>query len=195
MGESMNNDESQTVLIVDDQSEAVDLYSKFLAEEYTVLTACSGTEALEKVNSDVAVVLLDRRMPGVSGDDLLETIRERGIDCRVVMITAISPEIDILDLPFDEYLVKPVSRDEVRDAVSRMLVRASYDDTIQEIVAIVSKMATLESMLTLPEMEASSEYAALTERFADLRAEINLRGSDGEMYPEFSTEKIDNVFS
>ncbi|EMA63089.1 HoxA-like transcriptional regulator [Halorubrum lipolyticum DSM 21995] len=165
-----------------------------MADEYTVLTAHSGTEALEKVSPDVDVVLLDRRMPGLSGDDVLETIREREIDCRVVMVTAISPGTDILDLPFDDYLVKPVSRDDIRDAVSRMLVRASYDDTIQELVAIVSKMATLESMMTLSEMEASSRYTALTERFADLRAEIDVPGSDTELYSEFSTEKIDGVF-
>ena len=195
MGESATVDENQTVLIVDDQPEEVDLYSAFLAEAYTVATAYSGAEALEKVSSDVAVVLLDRRMPGLSGDDVLKTIRERGLDCRVVMVTAIAPGTDILDLPFDEYLVKPVSRGEVRDVVSRMLVRASYDETVQEIVAIASKMATLESKMTLPEMEASPEYAALTERFADLRAEVDLRGSDGETYPEFSTEKIGGVFS
>ncbi|WP_082222607.1 response regulator [Halorubrum halophilum] len=195
MGESIDTHERQTVLIVDDQPDEVDLYSEFLAEDYTVLTAYSGAEALETLSSDVAVVLLDRRMPGMSGDDVLATIREREIDCRVVMVTAISPGTDILDLPFDDYLVKPVSREDIRDAVSRMLVRASYDETMREIVATVSKMATLESMMTLPEMEASSEYTALTERFDDLREEINLWGPNGEPYPEFSTEKIDGVFS
>lgn len=195
MGDPVNVDKEKTVLIVDDQPEDVDLYSEFLAEDHTVSTAHSGAEALEKVSSDVAVVLLDRRMPGISGDDVLETIRERGIDCRVVMVTAISPGTDILDLPFDDYLVKPVSRDEIRDAVSRMLVRASYDETIQEIVAIVSKMATLEAKMTLEEMDASPEYVALTERFADLRAEIDLRESADKMYVESSTEKIDGIFS
>lgn len=195
MGESNDIDNRQTVLIVDDQPNEADLYAEFLGDDYTVTTANSGKEALEKVHSGVAVVLLDRRMSGVSGDDVLAAIREREIDCRVVMVTAISPGSDILDLPFDDYLVKPVSGDDIRDAVSRMVVRASYDDAIQEIVAIVSKMATLESMLTLSEMEASSEYAALTERFADLRAKVDLRGSDDELYPEFSAEKIDGVFS
>ena len=195
MGESIETHKRQTVLIVDDQPEEVDLYSEFLAKEYTVVTAHSGAEALEKVSSDVGVVLLDRRMPGMSGDDVLEAIRERGIDCRVVMVTAIAPGTDILGLPFDDYLVKPVSRDEIRDAVSRMLVRASYDDTVQEAVAIVSKMATLESKMTLAEMEASPRYIALTERFADLRTEIGLRDSKDEMYVESSAEKIDGIFS
>lgn len=194
MSESADADERQTVLIVDDQPNEADLYSDFLTEEYTIVTAYSGREALEKVNSDVSVVLLDRRMPGISGDDVLETIRDRGIDCRVVMVTAVSPGADILDLPFDDYLVKPASRDEIRNAVSRMLVRASYDDTIQEIVAIVSKMATLESKMSLSEMEASPEYVALTERFVDLRTEIDLRDSNDKMYVESSTEKIEGIF-
>lgn len=195
MGDTVDIGTNQTVLIVDDQPNEVELYSEFLADDYRILTAHSGKEALEKVSSDVDVVLLDRRMPGTPGDDVLEAIRDRGIDCRVVMVTAISPGTDILDLPFDDYLVKPVSQDEIRNAVSRMLVRASHDDTIQEIVAIVSKLATIESKMTLSDMEASPEYVALTERFADLRTEIDLSDLDGEMYVESSREKIEAVFS
>lgn len=194
MGESVDGGKRQTVLIVDDQPNQVDLYSKFLAEEYTLLTAHTGKEALEKLNSDVAVVLLDRRMPDVSGDDVLRTIRERGIDCRVVMLTGIAPGVDILDLPFDDYLVKPVSRDEVRGAVSRMLVRASYDESVREVVATVSKMATLESKMSLTELNESPEYVALTEQFADLRTEADLGEADDEMYAESSSEKIETIF-
>jgi DNA-binding response OmpR family regulator len=195
MGESVKSDKPRTLLIVDDQPNQVDLYSKFLAEEYAILTAHSGKEALEKVSSDVAVVLLDRRMPGISGDDVLNAIRERGIDCRVVMVTGVAPGIEILDLPFDEYLVKPVSRDELRDAVSRVLARASYDESVQEIVATVSKMATLESKMTLSELEESPEYVALTERFAALRTEMGVKNSDDGVYTESSTEKIETIFS
>jgi CheY-like chemotaxis protein len=105
---------------VDDEVETADLFTEMLRDDYAVRTAYSGEEALGMMNSDVSVVLLDRRMPGMSGDEVLQTIRARDFDCRVVMVTALEPDIGILELPFDEYLVKTVMRDEIRDAVSRM---------------------------------------------------------------------------
>lgn len=183
------------MLVVDDEQETADLYTEFLADAYTVRTAYSGEKALDAVDADVAVVLLDRRMPGISGDEVLQTIRARDLDCRVVMVTAIEPDIEVLDLPFDDYLVKPVSRDMIRDAVSAMLVRRTCDDTIREIVALTSKMATLESKLSLPELEASPKYAAAEARFAELRDEADLGEPTDDVYTELTVDKIRALFS
>lgn len=182
-----------TVLVVDDDSETADLYAEYLDETYAVRTAYSGEEALDAVDSDVDVVLLDRRMPGLSGDDVLDTIRERGIACRVVMVTALEPDVDILALPFDDYLVKPVSRESLCDAVSRMIRRNECDAEIQEMIAIASKMATLESKLTLSELNASPEYAALEDQFADMRARTGFDDPTDEEYAEFTSEKIGSL--
>lgn len=195
MSNTKRTDTQSTVLVVDDERETADLYTDFLAEEYTVHTAYSGEDALEVVDTDVAVVLLDRKMPGISGDEVLQTIRARDLNCRVVMITAIEPDIDVLDLPFDDYLVKPASREMIRDVVSAMLVRNTCDDTIQEVVALASKMATLESKLSMPELEASSEYAALEARFTDLRDQTDIGEPTDEMYTKFTVEKIRALFS
>ncbi len=45
----------------------------------------------------------------MSGDEVLDTIAERGIDPAVVMVTAVDPDFDIVEMPFDEYLTKPVT--------------------------------------------------------------------------------------
>ena len=80
---------------------------------HDVRTAYGGEEALEKADEDVDLVFLDRQMPDMSGDDVLERVRERGLDCRVVMVTAVDPDFDIVEMPFDDYLTKPVMRDDV----------------------------------------------------------------------------------
>lgn len=184
-----------TVLVVDDDVETAQLFTDFLSDDYAVRTAYSGEEALELLDSDVSVVLLDRRLPGLSGDEVLSRIQADRTDCRIVMTTALDPDIDSLSLPFDDYLVKPISQEEVRDAVSRMQERHSCDEQIQEIFALVSKMATLESKLSIPEMEASSEYASLEARFAELHTETDLSASANGDYPEFTAEKIRALFS
>ncbi len=189
MGESGRGATEATVLIVDDDVDTVDLYTKFFTE-YRVLTAYSGEEALELVDETVDVVLLDRRMPKMTGDVVLETIRERDLDCRVVMVTAIEPDIETLELPFDDYLIKPVSPERLRDAVSRMLARNACDDALQELFVIISRMATLESKMSLDELQVSPEYSALESAFHELRTKAGTDRSNESMYAEFTDEKI-----
>ncbi|WP_132056828.1 response regulator [Halorussus amylolyticus] len=94
-----------TVLVVDDNRPLADGFAKILSEEYDVLTAYSAADARELFDTDLDVVLLDRRLPDGCGDDLLGEIRAEGLDCRVAVISASSPSPD---LDCDAYLTKPV---------------------------------------------------------------------------------------
>ena len=181
-------------ILVDDEEGILDLYTGYLEDTYAVRTASSGAEALDRIDDAVDVALLDRRMPGRSGDEVLEEVRARGIDCRVVMVTAIDPGVDVIDLDFDDYLVKPVSPGEVRDAVERMLVRDAYEERLQEAFATASKMATLESKTDVEDLEASDEYAALEARFAELRDVFKGIDPDDDLYVELSTGKLHTLF-
>ncbi len=84
-------------------------------------------------------------MPGLSGDEVLEQIRDRDLNSRVVMVTAVKPDFDIIDMGFDDYLVKPVSKDDLYTTVEGMLSRIEYDNQMQEYFSLVSKKAVLEA--------------------------------------------------
>jgi DNA-binding response OmpR family regulator len=161
------------VLIVDDESEVADVYELRLRDEYDTETAYGGEEALETVDESVDVVLLDRRMPGVSGDDVLETIRERGLDCRVVMITAVDPDFDIVDMPFDDYLCKPVQKEDLVAAIDQQLTANRYDDRLTEYLEVTSKIALLEAEKPASELDANDQVVELRERADSLRAEMD----------------------
>lgn len=79
-----------------------------LEDEYDVETAYGGRQSLEKIESETDIVLLDRRMPGISGDEVLAEIRDGDLECRVAMITAVDPELDFFGMPLDGFLLKPV---------------------------------------------------------------------------------------
>jgi two-component system response regulator AdeR len=159
------------VLVVDDEPDLVDLYAAYLEDDYEVFTATNGEAALDVLDDrSVDVVLLDRRMPELRGDDVLDRIRARGLRCRVALVTALEPEFDILELGLDAYLAKPVSRDELRETVSALLARTEYDDCLQELFALLSKRAALEATKPRAELDASDEFADLQARIADLRA-------------------------
>jgi DNA-binding response OmpR family regulator len=178
--------DSPTVLVVDDNRAIANTYTAFLSDEYSVRTAYNGKEALDMLDAEVDVVLLDRRMPEVSGDAVLEEIESSQLDCRVVMLTAVDPDFDIIDMGFDEYLVKPIEREELNDVVAEMLERATYDDEFRRFLALASKKATLEEEKSSAELEASEEYAKIKERLQERREHVGVDLSELE-------EDIDDV--
>ena len=125
------SEEDPLVLVVEDEPDLADLYATWLSESYRVRTAYGGHEAIEKLGSEVDVMLLDRRMPDLPGDEVLEVVRDRGLDCRVAMVTAVEPDFDIVAMGFDDYLVKPVSREDLQETVSNLVVRNEYDAGMQ----------------------------------------------------------------
>lgn len=120
-------DDRPTVLFVDDEPALADGHAAQLSDEHDTRTAHDGRSALETLDADVDVVFLDRRMPGLTGEEVLEAIRENGYDCRVVMLTGVEPAADIVEMGFDEYLVKPVGADELRATVDRLLTEGPVD--------------------------------------------------------------------
>jgi DNA-binding response OmpR family regulator len=167
------SEEYPVVLIVEDEPDLADLYATWLDDEYQVRVAYGGREALEELDEDVSVVLLDRRMPDLSGDEALAEIRSRGFDCRVAMVTAVEPDFDIVAMGFDDYLVKPVSKDALHDTVSSLLLRNAYDEGVQELFALASKKALLESEKGPTALAESEEYQELDEQLTELRRDLD----------------------
>ncbi|MFC7186582.1 HalX domain-containing protein [Halorubrum yunnanense] len=161
------------VLVVEDEPDLADLYAAWLGDEYRVRTAYGGQEALEELDradDEVDAILLDRRMPGLSGDEVLSAVRERGIDCRVAMVTAVEPDFDILKMGFDDYLVKPVTSDTLKETASGLLRRGEYDTEMQELFSLTSKKAMLETEKSATELADNDEYQRLTDRISELRS-------------------------
>lgn len=161
------------VLLVEDESDLADLYAAWLQDSYRVRTAYGGHEALEKLDEEVNIILLDRRMPGLSGDEVLDTVRERGIQCHVAMVTAVEPDFDILSMGFDDYLVKPVTRDALLETVSKLELRGEYDSGVQEMFSLASKKALLESEKTESELTENERYQELEGRLDELREQLD----------------------
>jgi DNA-binding response OmpR family regulator len=140
-----NRSAKPVVLVVDDDEDLADTCEYWLRDDYDVRVAYGGEDALSQADETVDVVLLDRRMPNLSGDDVLERLRERGLDCHVAMMTAVEPDTEIVDMPFDDYLVKPVTKTDVREAVEELVVRSEFDEEVREFFALESTEAALET--------------------------------------------------
>jgi len=162
---------SHTILLVEDEEGLADLYAIWLADEYEVRTVYSGEAALECVDKDVDPILLDRRMPSLSGDEVLAELRDRGYDCPVAMVSAVTPEFEIAKMPFDAYLCKPIEREQIQEAVARLVMLAESDELSRDAFAVAEKMAVLEAETTPEDRNNSSAFADLSERMDEIRDE------------------------
>jgi len=180
--------EPATVLVVDDETDVADAYAAQLDEEFIVTTAYGGQEALDRIDASVDVVLLDRRMPDISGDEVLEKIHGRGLQVQVAMVTAVDPDFDIIDMPFDDYVIKPVSRADLIETVERLLTTSEYERKLRRYYALTAKHATL--LANKPESELAD-----SEEFNELEAEMDrLRETLDAQITEFSDEEFAAAF-
>jgi DNA-binding response OmpR family regulator len=125
--------QTKSILVIDDNDDIRGLLSLVLQKEgYEVLEAAGGSEALIKINeSKPDLILLDVMMPGLSGLEVLATIREsrekKISEVPVIMITAKSTIDDIdaaIELGANSYIVKPFRPANLVEKVSEIFQAA-----------------------------------------------------------------------
>jgi DNA-binding NtrC family response regulator len=114
-----------TILVVDDEP-AQRQFLRAALRNHEVVAAASGEEALQLLSSrSFDLVISDQKMPGMSGIELLQWIREQTPETPVLILTAygtIDSAVEAVKLGAEDYLIKPVqSPDEIRVAVARTL--------------------------------------------------------------------------
>jgi DNA-binding response OmpR family regulator len=117
------------ILVVDDEATVREVLTEYFSTEgYAVESAGSGVEALTAVRGGRAdLVLLDVRMPGFDGVQVLRKIRELRIDVPVIMVTAnedVGLAKETLKLGAFDYVAKPFDFDYLDRAVAAGLARA-----------------------------------------------------------------------
>jgi DNA-binding NtrC family response regulator len=110
--------ERMSILLVDDDQNFLSVVTKRLAKRgYTVQTALNGSEVFEKLQTqNIHVVVLDVKMPGMSGIEILKEIKKNFPLVQVIMLTGV-PTVgcaaDSLKLGALSYLIKPVDIEEL----------------------------------------------------------------------------------
>ena len=156
-----------TVLIVEDDDDFARAAEMWLTDALgvEVLLATDGGEGIEMYGPAVDVVLLDRRMPVKSGDEVLASIRRQDGDACVAMMTAVEPAWDTVGMRFDAYLRKPVTPDEILDAVERLFERKSYPQEVRELLQLRTELDLLRDRYASEELDEDERYARLDEEF------------------------------
>ena len=114
------------ILVIDDEKNIRLMLTKALADDQTAVeTAVNGEEALEKIDqSAYDLVLLDLRLPGMDGLDVLHELRERNAKQAVIVLTAhgtVESAVEAMQGGAVNFLQKPFAPQELREAVAKAL--------------------------------------------------------------------------
>jgi DNA-binding response OmpR family regulator len=124
--------DKNSILICDDEPDIVSLVQRFLQlDNFETLTCSNGKEALKSLEerySEIVLILLDVMMPGMSGFEVLRTIKSKETykNIKVILFTVKSFKEDKEkgnELGADGYITKPFSGNELRDYVKKILNR------------------------------------------------------------------------
>lgn len=196
------------ILIVDDEESILSALTKFLTVKgYDVSTAASGEEALDVLRRlKIAGLVVDVRMPGLSGIDLVPKVLEIEPNAAILMLTAVNDATTAslcMQRGAMEYLTKPIDLEELHKAIQRALKRRDalletdeLNQWLKEEVAVRTaelrreranlqriSVATLEVLVNA--LEAKDPYSrGHSARIADLSAmvaaEMGLEDEDVE---------------
>jgi DNA-binding response OmpR family regulator len=185
----MANDKTASLpvaLVVDDEKEVADAYALRLRGICDVETVYDGPSALEVISEKtVDLTLLDRHMPGMSGDEVLGELDNHGYDGRVVMVTAIDPGFDVLDMPFDDYLCKPVDREDIREVIGHQSTILGYE-LLGEYFSVESKRQVIAAEVDADRRADHGEYQRIATRARQLeRRARRLIDESPELLAEF----------
>lgn len=116
------------ILLVEDEVKISSIIEKYLLKEgYLVSKAYDGKEALEKFKAEeFNLIILDRMLPKISGDEVIQSIRETS-NIPIIMVTAKVEEKDIIEgfkYGADDYVVKPFSPRELLERIKAVLRRS-----------------------------------------------------------------------
>ncbi|RJX29393.1 MAG: response regulator [Desulfarculus sp.] len=121
------------ILVVDDEKNIRLSLSQALAPlGWPVETAVNGEEALGRLgDQDLALIILDIRMPGMDGIEVLRRVSEERPDIRVIMVTAygtVERAVEAMKLGAVDFIQKPFSPEQIRDLAQRVLDRGQLSE-------------------------------------------------------------------
>ncbi|HJX32556.1 MAG TPA: sigma-54 dependent transcriptional regulator [Thermodesulfobacteriota bacterium] len=125
----MGSKRSEMILVVDDELGIRQSFNMILKDDYKIILASTGNEALELFKANpVDIVLLDILLPDMGGLELLEKFKETDPTVEVIMVTAVKEvaiAVKAIKSGAYEYIMKPFTIDDILSVIQRALEKRS----------------------------------------------------------------------
>jgi putative nucleotidyltransferase with HDIG domain len=188
--------ENKKILVVDDEPSICDILEKFLKKKgYDIYRASDGKKAMALVEStSIDLIVSDIKMPGMSGVELLQKLRENGKSMPVLITTGfptLDTAIEALKLGAYDYLTKPFHLEEIGEKIRRALVQKKLEEdnilfsrlvSLHEVTKILSSTLDQNDLnmkfLDFSTRLAKADGGALI--FTDQRNKLSLAKKNGD---------------
>ena len=171
----------KTVLIVDDDEGMRDTLTAILKRDYRVLRVASGEAALPILNrEDVDLVLLDVRLPGISGFEVLRILKENYSLLEVIMISAITDvetAVQAMKHGAYHYVTKDFDYDQLRSLVRNASERQDLNRQVMTLSAQVADQTEREFIVG--PSKVTRDIVDLVHKIAKLSATVLILGESG----------------
>src|SRR4249920_3127080 len=171
----------KTVLVVDDDEGMRDTLTAILKREYRVLRVGSGEAALPILNrEDIDLVLLDVRLPGISGFEVLRIVKENYSLIEVIMISAINEietAVQAMKHGAYHYVTKDFDYDQLRSLVRNASERQDLNRQVLTLSAQVADQTEREFIVGPSKM--TRDIVDLVHKIAKLSATVLILGESG----------------
>jgi len=171
----------KTVLIVDDDEGMRDTLTAILKREFRILRVASGELALSILNKeDVDLVLLDVRLPGISGFEVLRIVKENYSLVEVIMISAIheiETAVQAMKHGAYHYITKDFDYDQLRSVVRNASERQDLNRQVMTLSAQVADQTERE--FVVGPSRNTRDIVDLVHKIAKLSATVLILGESG----------------
>lgn len=141
----MSEDIKASVLVVDDEEQFLDVFSKRLeGRGLKVDKATTGEEALKRVkDKDFDTIILDMLMPGISGLDTLKRLKEENPDAQIIILTGhatVEKGVEAIKAGAVDFLEKPVDINKLLDKIGdarhkrMIIVEKKSEEAVKELL-------------------------------------------------------------
>lgn len=163
-----------TILVVDDETVARKSLAEILRlEKFHVKTAANGEQALQILNDEqFDVILLDLKMPGIGGIEVLQRVPALAPNCKIIVLTAhgsLETAVEALRHGAHDYLLKPASPEDILKSVTTGIAQRSE---IERKRRLLEQMET--SLQQLKDVEGIEEVTSLRSSIVSLGEGVNV---------------------
>ncbi len=126
------------VLLVEDSTSLAILYKQYVKDEpYDIFHVETGRDAIQFIErSKPQLIILDLKLPDMSGEDVLDWINQNDIPTSVIIATAhgsVDLAVNLIQKGAEDFLEKPINADRLKTSVALHLKRAKLEDLVENI--------------------------------------------------------------
>jgi len=174
---------SPTILVIDDEQVAHKALSRLLESEFSIQSAYSGPEGLKKVDLIAPdLILLDMRMPEMSGLTVLKKLKENDKNIPVIILTAygnVGSAVQAIKLGAADYIEKPFENGKLKQAVRTILKRKQDIEKLSSQLSIVGKSHQIQKVWQLVKKYGSTDLPVLLQGETGTGKELFARALHG----------------